>query len=239
MQNMKRMKNISGSISKAALLLLALALFGPVSGQEVSGQEVSGQDTLRTFGPRFGIDLARFLYILADPSEIGAEVSADFEIYKNIYPVIELGYSTISENEELFDYTSGGSYGRAGVDYNFLSRKDRSVHHTMTLGFRYGISVFTHSIENVVIPGGYWGDYLPEPYENSLTGHWLEIVGGLKTEIVPNLFLGWSLRYKFLLNPDMDPIMIPALIPGYGTGGENRIFGFSYSIFYKIPLFKK
>ncbi len=234
MQNMKRMKNISGSISKAVLLLLALALFGPVSGQEVSDQ-----DTLRTFGPRFGIDLARFLYILADPSEIGVEVSVDFEIYKNIYPVIELGYNTISDSEELFDYTSGGSYGRAGVDYNFLSRKDRSVPHTMTLGFRYGMTVFTHSIENVVIPDDYWGDYLPEPYENSLTGHWLEIVGGLKTEVVPNLFLGWSLRYKFLINPDMDPVMVPTLIPGYGTGGKSRTFGFSYSIFYKIPLFKK
>jgi len=37
----------------------------------------------------------------------------------------------------------------------------------------------------------------------------------------------------------MDPLMIPELIPGYGTGGQNRNFGFSYSILYKIPLLKK
>lgn len=226
---MKRMKNISGSISRVVFLLMLLAMSG----------SVFAQDTLRTFGPRFGIDLARFIYLLADPPQKGAELSVDFEVYKNIYPVIELGYNSIYAIQESFDYASAGTYGRAGFDYNVLNLKDRSMHHTITVGFRYGTSIFTHSSENVVIPEGYWGDYYPEPYENSLRGHWLEIVGGMKAEVVPNLFLGWSLRFKFLLNPDMDPVMIPELIPGYGTGGENKTFGFSYSIFYKIPLFKK
>jgi hypothetical protein len=234
MQNMNQRKNISGSISRALFVLLVLTLFG-----QVSAQEVSAQDTLRTFGPRFGFDLARFIYIFTDPSEIGAEASVDFEIYKNIYPVFELGYNRISESEELFDYTAGGVYARAGMDYNFLPMKDRSVHHSMTVGFRYGMSVFSHSTENVLIVNNYWGEYMPEPYENNLTGHWLEIVGGLKTELVPNLFLGWSVRYKILLNPEMDPVMIPELIPGYGTGGKNRAFGFTYSILYKIPLLKR
>ena len=121
---MKKMKCISGSISRTVLLLLLLAVFG----------RVSAQDTLRTFGPRFGVDLARFLYLLADPPERSAEVSADFEVYKNIYPVVELGYSSISESTELFDYASGGSYFRAGADYNLLPIKNRSVHHTITVG---------------------------------------------------------------------------------------------------------
>ena len=91
----------------------------------------------------------------------------------------------------------------------------------------------------MVIPGGYWGDYLPQSYENSLKGQWVEIVGGMKAEVVPNLFLGWSLRFKFLLNPEMDPVMVPELVPGYGNGFEERVFGFSYSVFYKIPLLKR
>jgi hypothetical protein len=37
----------------------------------------------------------------------------------------------------------------------------------------------------------------------------------------------------------MDPVMIPELIPGYGVSGKDRAFGFSYSIFYMIPLIKK
>lgn len=241
---MKQAKNISGFISRSLFLILFLALLAgisglEVSGQEVSGEEVSGRDTLRSFGPRLGIDLARFLYILADPSETGAEASVDVEIFRNIYPVFELGYSRISESKELFDYQSGGMYARAGVDYNFLRMKDRSVHHSFTLGFRYGMAVFSHKIEQVLISNAYWGDYLPEPYENNLRAHWLELVGGMKAEVLPNFFLGWSLRYKFLMNPDMDPFMAPELVPGYGTGGENRAFGFSYSILYMIPILKK
>ena len=234
MLNMKKMKNISGSISKAVLLLLVMALSGVLHAQE--GSE---KDTLRTYGPRFGIDLARLLYLIADPPQTGAEIYADFEIYRNIYPVFELGYNNMSDSQESFNYSSSGSYGRAGIDYNVLSLKDRSSHHTITVGFRYGMSPFKHEVTEVFVRNDYWGDYVPEPYENSLTGHWIELVGGMKAEVLTNFFLGWSIRYKILLNPEMDPLMTPEMIPGYGSGAEDSVFGFTYTIAYKIPLFKK
>lgn len=226
---MKRTKHISGSIFKTGLLLTFLILWQPLSGQ----------DTLRTYGPRFGIDLARFIFILAEPSETGAEASVDFEIYRNLYPVIELGYNSISQDEELFAYSASGVYGRAGIDYNLLKPKDRSQHHAITFGARYGLSVFSHRAENIDILNEYWGDDLNRSYEQDLRGHWAELVGGITAELVPNLFLGWSLRYKILLNPGMDPRVTPQLVPGFGTGGQNRTFGFTYSILYKIPLLKK
>ena len=226
MLSLNRMKNICGYIFKGALLLMFV-------------QPLVGQDTLRTYGPRIGIDVARFAYIFADPSEWGAEVSVDAEVYHNIYPVIEIGYSQISETEDLFDYSARGSYARAGLDYNLLPVKDRSVHHSITVGFRYGMSVFNQQVENIIIPGGYWGDIIVDPYDNSLVGKWLELAGGFKAELSSNFFLGWSVRYKILLNPDMDPLVTPHYIPGYGKGSTNRGFGFSYSIFYKIPLFKR
>ncbi len=226
---MKRTKYISGSIFKAGLLWGILILWQPLSGQ----------DTLRTYGPRFGIDLARFIFILADPSEIGAEASVDMEIYRNLYPVFELGYSSISEEEDLFSYSAGGMYARAGIDYNLLKLKDRSQHHTITFGARYGLSVFSHQAENIYILNDYWGDVANRSYEQELKGHWAELVGGIRAELLPNLFLAWSLRYKILLNPDMDPRVTPQLIPGFGTGGQNRSFGMTYSIQYKIPLVKK
>ncbi|MEN8227945.1 MAG: DUF6048 family protein [Bacteroidota bacterium] len=224
------MKNISGYISKAALLF-ALTV--------VSGPSLKAQDTLRTYGPRIGLDLARFAYYFTKPAEIGAELSADFEVYKNIYPVVELGFSTMSESTDLFDYASGGSYGRLGLDYNVLPMKDRSVHHTFTVGARYGISLFTHRTENMFIQNAYWGDLTLDSYESTLRGQWIELVGGMKAEVASNLFLGWSLRYKILLNQDMDQTVTPQLIPGYGNGTNNRGFGLTYSIFYKIPLLKR
>lgn len=224
------MKSISGYIFKLALLIAASVMLS---------QPLKAQDTLRTYGPRIGLDLARFIYYFTEPAEIGAEISGDFEIYKNFYPVLELGYSTMSENTDLFDYSSGGSYGRVGLDYNVLPVKDRSVHHVFTVGARYGVSLFSHRTENMYIENQYWGDLILESYESTLRGHWIELVGGLKVEVVSNLFLGWSVRYKLLLNKNMDQKVTPQLIPGYGNGSNNRGFGFSYSIFYKIPLFKR
>ena len=220
------MKNICGYIFKTAILLMLI-------------QPLAGQDTLRTYGPRIGIDVARFAYIFADPSEIGAEFSVDFEVYKNIYPVFEIGYSHISESENLFDYTMGGTYARVGIDYNLMPMKDQSIHHSITAGFRYGISIFSHRAENAIIPSDYWGDLIMESYENSLVGNWIELVGGLKTEVASNLFLGWAVRYKILLNPEMDPLVTPRIVPGYGSGKADRGFGITYSISYKIPLFKR
>jgi hypothetical protein len=221
---------ISGFISKAGLLLLFIA---------AAWRPVSAQDTLRTYGPRFGVDLARFVYILADPSEIGAEVSADFELVKDFYPIFELGYNSISESDSLFNYAASGTYARVGIDYNLLKLRDRSQHHAITIGARYGISLYSHSAENIYIQNPYWGDYVAAPYEMQLRGHWVELVGGIKAELLPNLFMGWSFRFKILLNPDMDPLVTPQMVPGFGTGGKDRSFGISYSIYYKIPLLKK
>ena len=156
---------ISGSFSKTVFLLLFLSLMGKINAQEVAGQEVSKKkvsekevsenDTLRTYGPRFGVDLAPFIYYFTVPKIVGAEVSVDFEIYKNLYPVLELGYSSTSESEETFDYESRGNYARVGIDYNLLKAKDRSWHNTMTVGFRYGMSFFKQTSDNVLIYSDY------------------------------------------------------------------------------------
>lgn len=226
MQSLNRMKSICGYIFKGVLLLLCF-------------QHLNGQDTLRTYGPRIGIDLSRFAYIFATPSQVGAELTLDAEVFNNIFPVFEMGYSQLSESEDQFDYSSKGSYARAGMDYNLLAVGDRSIHHSITMGFRYGISLFSHQADHVLIPSDYWGDFILASYENKLTGNWFELVGGIKSEVVPNLFLGWSVRYKILLNPNMDPLVTPHIVPGYGNGTADRGFGLSYMICYKIPLLKK
>lgn len=220
------MKNISGYFSELLLLLLL-------------AHPVRGQDTLRTYGPRIGIDLARFGYLFADPMQVGAEFSLDAEIFPDIYPVVEAGYNSISDGGGSFDYTSGGMYARLGADYNLLPVKEKSIHHSITAGIRYGISFFSHRAGQVIIQSDYWGDYVLDSYSRRITGHWLELAGGVKTELAANLFLGWSVRYKILLNPQMDPQVTPRLVPGYGPGTGQRGFGFTYHLMYKIPLLKK
>ena len=200
---------------------------------------LSGQDTLRTYGPRIGVNLAPVFGFFTDPPVPGGEASVDLEIFPNFYPVFELGYSSMSDSVDDVSYSSGGAYARLGLDYNLLDNKDRSVHHAITVGFRYGTSFFKQSAENIRVPSDYWGDLNIDSYENTLNGHWFELVGGITAEVARNLFIGWTVRYKILLNPGMDPLIAPLLVPGYGNGTNNRGFGLTYTISYKIPLLKK
>ncbi|MDX2431970.1 MAG: DUF6048 family protein [Bacteroides sp.] len=220
------MKSISGYIFSGLLLLVLLP-------------SLQGQDTLRTYGPRFGVNLAPLLGLFTDPKIIGADASLDFELFPNLYPVFELGFSSLSDSLEDVSYASGGGFAKLGLDYNLLKSKDRSQHHAITVGFRYGTSIFKHHAENITVVSDYWGNLFIDNYENNLNGHWFELVGGMKAEVAKNFFLGWSVRYKILINPNMDPQIAPLLVPGYGNGTRNRAFGFTYSVFYKIPLIKK
>lgn len=200
---------------------------------------LQGQDTLRTYGPRLGIDLARFVYYFSDPAETGVSFSLDLEVHDNFFAVIEGGYSSMSDSLDAAAYRSSGPFGKIGLDYNILPVKDRSLHHSITAGIRYATSRFTHSAENILVPSTYWGDYVISTYENTLSGHWIEITGGVTAELLPNFFMGWSIRYKRLLNPDLDTQIAPLMLPGYGKGSENQSLGFTYSVFYKLPLWKK
>lgn len=200
---------------------------------------LAGQDTLRTYGPRLGLDLAPFVYYFSVNPVYGAEVSLDAEIVDNIFPVFELGFSTFSDSLKESLYESGGSYVRAGLDYDLYPVQDRSQHHSITIGFRYGLSRFTHGASKITIPSPYWGDLFISSYENGVLAHWAELTGGIKAEILPNFFLGWSLRYRILINRSLDEQITPLLIPGFGNATEGRAFGFSYSLMYKIPLLKK
>jgi hypothetical protein len=220
------MKSISGYIFKGVLLLLI-------------SQAAFSQDTLRTYGPRIGIDLSRFFYYFTDPVRPGAECSLDFELVRNYYTVFEAGYCTLTDSVDQSRYTSGGPYARIGLDYNLLPLPDRSIHHSITAGFRYAASRFSHQAEHISIPSSYWGGFVLDHYEHTLFAHWIELTAGIKAEVLSNLFLGWSVSYRILLNPDMDPQIAPLLVPGYGRGTENREIGFSYSLLYKIPLVKR
>ena len=138
MQNCKQMRSTSGYIFSTLLFLLLVP-------------SLYGQDTLRTYGPRFGVNLAPFIGFFTDPKIIGADASLDFEVFPNLYPIFELGFSSLSDSLEDASYTSGGGFARIGLDYNLLKVKDRSQHHAITAGFRYGTSIFKQSAENITV----------------------------------------------------------------------------------------
>jgi hypothetical protein len=196
--------------------------------------------TYRIKGLRLGTDISRFSLYYFDPARKAYEFSADFEIRRDLYLTGEYGMQTVSFDKNIYKYNSEGNYFRIGIDHNFL-KSERPEEYEMTfIGIRYGYSRMKHSADSIIIPENYWGGItdlnIPESVYNA---HWVEFVAGIRAELFQNFFLGWSLRARILLAHTKNQYMEPYNIPGYGNGSKKGNFGFNFSVYYRIPLYKK
>jgi hypothetical protein len=189
-------------------------------------------------GPRIGIDLSRFLLpAFQNGNRHGWEIQADMPYKGNWFPTVELGMQWFDDKENGFHYLSNGAYGRLGVDVNiakFESLKDNDL---LFVGLRYGYSLFNQEVNNIVY-SNYWGDINASLPRRPISAHWAELVFGMKGEIFNNLFLGWSLRVKFPFYQTSDPQFKPYIIPGIGKTTGEVPADFSFTLSYRIPLYK-
>ena len=218
-------------------VLLALSSLTGVYSQE--GEEPV-TEIERTKGLRIGYDLSRFTLYYFEPERTAYEISLDFELKRNFYPVVEFGWQNIDMEDSTFNYLSDGYYFRIGMDFNLQKNQRADQYEMVFFGMRYGFSKQTHSAENIVITDSYWGDFAAEAVpESAFYGHWIELVGGIRAELFKNFFVGWSVRARILVAKSKNTAMEAYHIPGFGKT-ENRLgIGFNYSVYYKIPLYKK
>lgn len=193
----------------------------------------------RTVGLRFGFDISRLSLYYFQPERKNFEFSSDVELFKKVYPTLELGLNNIKLNKDsLYDYYSNGYYTRIGVDYNFLKTENINAGEMMIGGIRYGHAFFSHYAENIFIKDSYWGNFNGDLSKKTLNAQWIEFVAGLRTEVIKNFFLGWTLRGRILISKSKNNPTEPYWIPGFGKGSATSSFGFNFSIFYNIPLYK-
>ena len=218
---------------KTLQFILILLFISPV----LSFSQTS-TDGWRYEGPRVGIDLSRFLLpAFQSGSRNGWEIQGDIPYKGNWFPTVELGMQWFDDKESTFHYLSNGAYGRIGVDLNitkFESLKDNDI---LFVGFRYGYSQFNEEVKEVTY-SNYWGSLNESFPQRPISAHWVELVFGMKGEIYHNLFLGWSLRGKFPLVQTNDPSITPYIIPGIGKTTGEIPFDFSFTLSYRIPMFK-
>lgn len=192
----------------------------------------------RQFFIRLGVDLSRFaLNYMNDIGHTGFEMSMDTELKYRYFPTLELGTNKIEYSQSDIEYHSQGNYLRLGLNYNMLNYKQRFDRNLFFIGARLGMSTFNQEIPQVIISNP-WGEYQNSfPLEN-YSAQWFEGVIGLRGEVLPNLYLGYTLRVKQMLNHTAYNKLTPYWIPGYGKGFQSRALGMSYSIFYAIPIKK-
>ncbi|MBI9069680.1 MAG: hypothetical protein JEZ09_20455 [Salinivirgaceae bacterium] len=190
----------------------------------------------RQFFIRPGVDLSRFAVpYMNDNNQKAWEVNLDCEIKYRYFPVVELGSNSVKINTKTYEYKSEGSYMRFGFNYNMLNYRQRFDRNIFFVGFRYGISNFTHEAPYIKISNE-WGDYKSSFENTNINAHWTEFVIGLRGEILKNIYLGYTFRVKQMLKHSDYNNLAPYWTPGFGKGSSGRLVGMSYSISYAIPI---
>jgi len=194
----------------------------------------------RVKGLRLGVDISRFALPYIQAEHEGYEVSADFEIKRDIYLAGEYGVESINLEKETHNYISDGYYFRAGFDKNFMKSEDPSEYEMVFGGLRYGFASQTHSGNTIIIYDPYWvSESSANLSDAACQTHWIEIVGGIKVELFRNFFMGWSVRGRIRLAHSGYSIMEPYNVPGYGNGAKKSNLGLNFSLYYRIPLYKQ
>ncbi len=223
---------------------------GKISGYSFSlllflwtGVTFSQTDTskMRTVDARIGFDVSKLALFYLQPERKTFEGSLDMELLPSVYPTVELGINTIRlTKDSLFNYYSNGAYGRIGVDYNLVYPKNAGDKDMFMGGIRFGYATYTDHANSIKIIDNYWGNFhggsLPS---TAMNAEWLELLAGLKTEIFKHFYLGASLRWRILLSKTKEGLTTPYWIPGYGSGNVKSCFGFNYSVYYAIPVYKR
>lgn len=195
------------------------------------------------YGLRVGIDISKPIISIFESEKKGLEIVGDYRFLRNYYAAVELGYEDKTTDEDYMNFTTKGSYIKAGVNYNAYENW-KGMNNEIYIGLRYGFSFFDQTLNSYYpnIKGTYFDPNLIKANTEfkDLTAQWTEFIFGIKVETFNNLYLGASYQFKVIIKTKEPDNFKNLYVPGF-----NRVFsndlgsGFNYTITYLIPLIKK
>lgn len=241
---MKKKHIISYIISS---LLLVLLICAPANAQNDSiASTVTDSIIIKEkYGLRVGADISKLARTFLDDDYTGFEVTADYRLKKRLYIAGEIGTEEKNTATEYLDITSKGSYIKAGIDYN-MYQNWLDMDNMIYSGFRVGASTFTQDLNSYSIYNTeqYWEPQFSSPdliEFKDLTAIWVEFILGMKAELFNNLYLGLNVQLKVLASETEPDNFQNVYIPGFNKTFDSSGIGvgYSYTISYRIPLYKK
>ena len=194
------------------------------------------------YGLRVGVDLFNPVAAIVEDRRNGLELVADYRISKKWFVAAELGYLENRTDLDNINFTTEGQYIKIGADYNAYENW-LNMENAIYVGARYGFSTFTQTLNNGILNADpIFGEQpITAPHEfNGLNAHWVELVIGIKAELLNNLYLGFSFSGKRMVSTKEPDNFKNLFVPGFNRVFLNNSgFGFNYTISYLIPLYKK
>ena len=241
---MKQQHTLTYYISSLFLMLLFCVT---VNAQDEAPTETVN-DSLKLkqkYGLRIGADLSKLVRSFIDDDYKGFELNADYRITKTWYVAGEIGTEEKNTITDFLSTTAKGSYFKAGLDYN-MYKNWLGMENMIYTGFRVGVSTFSQQRNSYTI---YAQEQFWQPQFTSnesvkfdgLSAIWVELIIGIKAEVLNNLFVGINAQLKSSLSEDQPEDFENMYIPGFNKTYDSGKFGvgYGYTVSYLIPIFKK
>lgn len=197
------------------------------------------------YGIRIGADISKLVRSFLDDDYEGFEINVDYRLTNRLYFAGELGTEEKITSNDFINTTAKGEYFKAGVDYN-MYQNWLGMENMIYSGFRVGASTFSQTLNSFSTfnTNQYWNeDTLASPGQefDGLTAIWVELIIGIKAEVLNNLYLGLNFQIKGMFSQDEPTNLENLYVPGFNkTYDSGRIgSGIGYSISYNIPIYKK
>lgn len=198
---------------------------------------------MERFGIRFGIDLFKLTRSLYEKDYRGIELVGDYKLTRKHYIAAEVGTENKTVNDDRVNFTTTGSYIKAGFDYNAYENWI-GMENMVYVGLRYGFSSFSQTLNSYKLynTNSYFGQNEPiisgEKF-NGLSAQWVEVVAGIKAKVFNNIYVGFSFRINKIVSNKTPENFDNLYIPGFNrTYNGDFGVGFNYTVSYFLPLYK-
>ena len=224
------------NISKYFLFLMIATFSAALIAQDENITDTLAKDfDIKPF-VRLGFDISAIGRTIYEPEVRQLEFSLDSELLRNWFFNLEAGMMQVRSRQETFSYSSDGYFLRTGADLNLLGRPDAKQNDLVILGLRYAWSFLQHEAPYFILENPYWGEHSGSIGKRAYHTHWMELIGGVRTEVFDNLFLGWMLRTRIPLFRTRNPEIEPYYISGFGHGKRSSPVTVHFSVYYRIGL---
>ena len=163
---------------------------------------------------RFGIDMSKPIRSMIENDYKGLELTADYRITKKLYLAAEVGMEDKRVVSETLDFQTNGEYIKLGVDFNLFNNWE-GMENMLLTGFRFGTSTHSQQLNGYAVRqlDHLWVEDLYKSLDEpllfgDLSATWIEIIAGVKTELLNNLYMGISVRMNYLMN-DKEVTILP------------------------------
>lgn len=225
-----------------SLLTFSMSSFSADKKERVQDKAKALLESEQPKAPFFGgvylsADVFGFVYpVFVKDAFYNNEVSASIDLRHRFYPTVEVGYGRCNTTGELYGirYTTAAPYYRVGLDYNAQYKSGKPSY--IFCGARLGYSRSTYEVEAPSLVDPLTGDSYPfHLTDMPCNALWAEALVGIRAQIWSGLYMGWSVRYKRLLNSVTNENGNPWFIPGFGVHGKETV-GATYNLTWYFHL---